>query len=106
MKWRNENEKLKRLMATVFVVTIIAAMAGTMPVSADEIVYGDLNSDGIIDMRDNISINKYLFGMYALYNCEVADLNCNGVVDAIDSEIMSAYITMSIHEIPYFGNIL
>lgn len=99
-------KKLKRLVSTVFAVLMTATVSGMMPVSADEIVYGDLNSDGIIDMRDNISINKYLFGMYALYNCEVADLNCNGVVDAIDSEIMSAYITMNINELPYFGNTL
>lgn len=99
-------KKLKRLVATFFAVLMTATVSGMMPVSADEIVYGDLNSDGIIDMRDNISINKYLFGMYALYNCEVADLNCNGVVDAIDSEIMSAYITMNINELPYFGNTL
>lgn len=98
--------KLKRLVATVFVVTLAAAMAGMMPVSADGILYGDLNSDGVVDMLDNIAMNKYLLGMYALHNCEEADLNCNGVIDAIDSEIISAYIIMNIDELPYFGNTL
>lgn len=49
--------KLKRLVATVFVVTLAAAMAGMMPVSADEILYGDINNDGVVNISDVISFN-------------------------------------------------
>jgi hypothetical protein len=39
--------------------------------------------------------------MYALYNCEAADLNCNGVIDTVDSQIMAAYLVMNIKQLPY-----
>lgn len=96
--------KLKRLVATVFVVTLAAAMAGMMPVSADEILYGDINNDGVVNISDVISFNKYLSGIYDLYNYEVADVNCNCIIDAVDSEILCDYVILLIDELPYMNN--
>jgi hypothetical protein len=90
-------------MLAVGLSTLLAtAMVGLLPASADDdINYGDLNDDGVVDMLDNVVLNRYLVGMYALYNCEAADLNCNGVIDTVDSQIMAAYLVMNIKQLPY-----
>lgn len=93
--------KLKRLVATVFVVTLAAAMAGMMPVSADGILYGDLNNNGAVDLTDCICLNKYLKGKGELLNYEVADVNCSYTIDIVDSEILTAYAIGTIKTLPY-----
>lgn len=56
-------KKLKRLVTAAFVVTLTAAMTGMMPVSADGILYGDINNNGSVDLTDCICLNKYLKGI-------------------------------------------
>lgn len=97
-------KKLKRLVSTVFAVLMTATVSGMMPVSADEIVYGDINNDGVVNISDMIAFNKYLNGIYDLYDYEVADINCNCIIDAVDSEILYAYVTLLIDELPYTNN--
>lgn len=94
-------KKLKRLVTTVFIAAFIVAMAGTMPVSADGILYGDLNNDGTVNLMDCICMNKYLKGKCDLLNYETADINCSYTIDIVDSDILINYATDNIDALPY-----
>ncbi|MDO4157292.1 MAG: dockerin type I domain-containing protein [Oscillospiraceae bacterium] len=93
--------KLKRLVTTVFIAAFIVAMAGIMPVSADGILYGDINNDGSVNLMDCICINKYLKGRCDLLNYETADVNCSYTIDIVDSDILTAYTVGNINVLPY-----
>lgn len=94
-------KKLKRLVTAAFVVTLTAAMTGMMPVSADGILYGDINNNGSVDLTDCICLNKYLKGKGDILNYEVADVNCSYTIDIVDSEILTAYTVGNINALPY-----
>lgn len=94
-------KKLKRLVTAAFVVTLTAAMTGMMPVSADGILYGDINNNGSVDLTDCICLNKYLKGKGDILNYEIADVNCSYTIDIVDSEILTAYTVGNINALPY-----
>ena len=54
---------------------------------ADELVYGDVNNDGAVDVMDVISLNKFLLGSSKLDDAaqKRADVDINGTIDSDDS---------------------
>lgn len=65
-------------------------------VTVQNIVLGDLNSDAVVDMKDLVSLRRYLAG-WADYNAETLnlstiDLNEDGVVNMLDAIILSRHL--------------
>ena len=57
-------------------------------------VLGDVNLDGVVDIRDVIHFNKYLVGVVKLtdYQLEMADINIDGNVDEMDNMYLIQYV--------------
>ncbi len=53
---------------------------------------GDINNDGQIDAIDLLLLKKYLLGLEAIENTELADLDSNGEVNAIDFSMLKKYL--------------
>lgn len=65
-------------------------------VTVQNIVLGDLNSDAVVDMKDLVSLRRYLAG-WTDYNAETLnlstiDLNEDGVVNMLDAIILSRHL--------------
>lgn len=83
-------------------VTVCTCAAIAMPVFATgNVLYGDVNNDGIVSLSDLVSLGKYLQGKVELVNYNVADVNVNYVIDIIDYKLLNDYIVELIPSLPY-----
>ena len=94
---------LKKIVAAVAAVCVCSGMVMPMKGSADGVLLGDVNNDGMVSMLDVTHLNRYLAGQVELVDYVRADVNANCVVDAIDANILTQYITESISSLPYIG---
>lgn len=63
--------------------------------SFDHSVYGDVNSNGSIDIFDTIALSKYITNPSSItINLKAADLNWDGVVNQSDLEMLSVFINI------------
>ena len=71
-------------------------------------MYGDVDLDGEVKTVDSSNILNYLAGNEVLTEQALAnaDVNLDGNVDTDDSDIIKAYVTHFITELPYTGPIL
>ena len=58
---------------------------------------------GAINLSDLITLNKFLAGKGVLQHEAAADVNANGVIDAVDVEILSRFLGHIVAELPYTG---
>ncbi|HEX2927306.1 MAG TPA: dockerin type I domain-containing protein [Ruminiclostridium sp.] len=65
-----------------------------------QIVYGDVNSDGSIDIIDAALIKQYLLGQSVSIKTEAADLDCDKSVTTIDYAILKKYLLGQISVLP------
>lgn len=65
--------------------------------------YGDINADGIVDLRDSITLNKYLAKQIVLSEQAIrnADVNVDGNSDDEDGNVLMQFVVMLIPELPY-----
>ncbi len=68
----------------------------------DTVNYGDLDMDGIVDLRDAITLNKSLSGQITLSDqaTKNADVNCDGAVTDDDSSILIQFCIMLVDTLP------
>lgn len=69
----------------------------------DDIIYGDVNSDGSIDTLDFALIKQYLLKITTNLNLEAADLNSDESVDTLDFAILKKYLLGQITTLPVGG---
>lgn len=74
---------MKRIICLCLSLLLAFSVAGScVAVYADEILYGDVNSDGAVDMKDLLFFKKYMANMAGYDNTTInrtnADINCNG----------------------------
>ena len=59
----------------------------------DDVEYGDINSDGDINVQDGVLIKKYLAGIRGVnYNEKALDVNADGSVNSSDVVILLKYL--------------
>ena len=51
---------------------------------SDEVLLGDVNSDGIINVIDIVNLVNYILGSGNTINVDAADFNEDGVINVID----------------------
>lgn len=68
----------------------------------DEVNYGDANLDGTVDLRDAITLNKFLAKQITLSDqaSKNADVNADGNRNDQDSEILVQFVIMQIDTLP------
>lgn len=66
----------------------------------NNIIYGDVNNDNIIDCFDAISMREILVKQTSLKDNKSADLNGNNLVDANDLYLLHLYLLGAIKEFP------
>ena len=95
---------MKRILKS-FVSALVAVCACTaiaMPVFATgNVLYGDVNQDGIVSMSDIVIFNKYLLGRCDITNYTAADVNQNYLLDYVDRDLIQAYLVQLISALPY-----
>ncbi|MGN1225045.1 MAG: cohesin domain-containing protein [Ruminococcus sp.] len=73
----------------------------------DKVAYGDTNLDGVVDLRDAISMNKYLAGQITWtaddQSYKNADVNADGTVGEEDGTILVSFVINLISELPQIG---
>lgn len=59
-----------------------------------DILYGDVNEDGEINLQDVIEISKFIAGQIELTDAQKqkADIDQDGVIDTADTQILAEYI--------------
>lgn len=62
------------------------------PGNPDEILYGDVNSDGIIDGLDATALLQYLAEWEVDIDFYAADVNADGVIDGLDATLLLQYL--------------
>jgi len=67
-----------------------------------ELIYGDVNSDGGVDIMDVIAVNKYLLGVKELTGkaVEAADVNLDNDINSQDSLYILKYALNLIQKLP------
>ena len=60
----------------------------------DDILYGDVSQDGVINMEDVVKISKFITGQIELTDDQkkLADIDQDGVIDTADTQILAEYI--------------
>ncbi len=80
---------MKNLLAGMAVVAVLCGVSG-MEASA-AVRDRDVNNDGIIDILDVITLNRYLGGMFYVSNPAEMDANGDYIIDIGDSYCIQAY---------------
>ncbi|MDQ2087460.1 cellulase family glycosylhydrolase [Herbivorax sp. ANBcel31] len=71
------------------------------PPPVDDIMYGDINGDGVIDTTDYTLMSRYILELTdSLPNMEAADLNGDGRIDSTDATLLQRYILEIITDFP------
>lgn len=85
----------KRFMSVLLIVCMLFTMipAGFITMAAgSDILYGDANDSGKVELEDILLIERYISGEEVSINLKNADVNGDGVVDKIDSELIREYL--------------
>ena len=84
----------KKLICLSLSVMLIFSFVGMTTVSAAEIIYGDLNDDGVVDMKDYLMLRKRVAGL--LNNSQInrlnADINGDGKILASDVAMLAQHL--------------
>ncbi len=68
---------------------------------ATEVFYGDANDDGLVNMKDVLTIRKHLATIEVKIDLAKADANNDGVVDMKDVLVIRKYLVQMIDTLPY-----
>ena len=97
-------KKIRRSLTTLTALACSCVMLGTTGlVGSADTFYGDVDNSGAINLSDLITLNKFLAGKGVLQHEAAADVNANGVIDAVDVEILSRFLGHIVAELPYTG---
>lgn len=77
----------KTLAFLLSMATACTAFA-SMPVSAAQVVLGDVNSDGKVSISDVVLLTRYTNEENIAICLENADFNCDGILSAADTTVM------------------
>lgn len=80
------------LLALTMLVTSMTALTGSLTASAAVATRGDLNGDGVVDMKDVLMLRKFIANLIELSDEAIADVNADGSVDMKDVLLMRKYI--------------
>ena len=92
--------KLKRRISGLLVIAML--ITTIINVQASEIILGDVNQDGVIDLSDVTLIQKYLSKSVTLsYSQQIAaDVNRDGVINMTDVMYVRSYVAGNISSFP------
>ena len=72
-----------------------------------QILYGDVNSDGVVNIEDQTKLSRYIAGVsgYSLNETEkkAADVNLDGKISIEDKTVLQKYFAGTIKKLPYNG---
>lgn len=92
------------ILVPVMIFTFISNVQASVPgLPEDDILYGDANNDGIVNILDIITIINYIMGGNPdPFNFEAADVNNDGVINILDV-IFDVNIVMEVPGTPCAG---
>ncbi|MGN1224849.1 MAG: dockerin type I domain-containing protein, partial [Ruminococcus sp.] len=106
MVYADEGGTVTTTSATTATTTATTTKSGTTTTKGgeDRVAYGDTNLDGVVDLRDAISMNKYLAGLITWTSEDQAyknaDVNANGTVNEEDGSILVSFVINLIDALP------
>lgn len=86
----------------VLIVTVIVGAIGVLGVNAAQVLYGDANTNSVINIQDVTFIQKYLVDMETASEKQLiaADVDGNGNVDINDATIIQSFLIRRIDKFP------
>ena len=91
--------RLKKIVSIILAIAMVVTMiplSDTMNLYAEDsnmILYGDVNADGKIDIRDDLVLKRYIAGENpSEFNFENADVNVDGQADGKDLSMLKKYL--------------
>ena len=98
--FREWKKVLAGLLAAALILTS-AISSLTIQISGASILYGDVNGDGSVDMKDTLSLRRYIAGLIDdPFDKVAADVNGDGSIDMKDVLMTRKYIAQLIPELP------
>ena len=95
-------KKIIRILTTLTALACSCVMLGATGLTGvAAMLYGDVDNNGSISLSDIITLNKFLAGKGVLQHEAASDVNANGVIDAVDVEILSDFLVHIVTELPY-----
>ena len=95
-------------MKKLFIFIIICAvLISTIPVfaSSQNVLYGDVNGDGVVDQADLQTLLEYDAGVSVpFFNFTAADLNGDGRISGVDILLLIKYLNGNITHFPVQGS--
>ena len=90
---------------TVALVLTAALSSLTLSILGASVLYGDVNGDGSVDMKDVLLLRKSIAGIEATpFDKAAADVNGDGSIDMKDVLMTRKYIANLVSELPGGGN--
>lgn len=86
----------------VMILTVVLFALGVLSVNAAQVLYGDANTNSVINVQDVTFIQKYLVDMQTLNEKQLiaADVDGNGSVDINDATIIQSFLIRRIDKFP------
>ncbi len=93
---RRAGAKAAIVILSIFIFLILLAAAASAQ------MLGDVNNDGVIDIRDVVLVQRYILGYQTLTAAQLtaADVNGDGVVNVIDANLIMQFVQGHIHSFP------
>ncbi len=83
---------MKKRILSLFLVVCLIISALPSGVFASEILYGDVNSDGEINMRDVLALKRFIAGSGNSIDEIAADVTCDSLIDEADVALLKKQI--------------
>ena len=69
-----------------------SGFATQFEVALDNYIFGDLNNDGVVNMKDSLLFKMYFAGMKPAMNFKAADVLFDGVIDENDAVLLRQFL--------------
>ena len=96
----------RMILVCAMVLTLIATPTlASLSIQGSSVLYGDVNGDGSVDMKDVLVLRKYIAGMSGEIDRVAADVNGDGSIDMKDVLMTRKYIAKLIPSLPGAGEL-
>ncbi|MDP4119924.1 MAG: alpha-amylase family glycosyl hydrolase [Bacillota bacterium] len=103
----SKKSKITALMVSVLLIfsvfNVIPTATQAHAATSSTIVYGDVNGDGVCDLKDATSVCKYMVGQFTIPTAQTvaSDVNLDGVISLKDATCIQKYLVGLISSLPY-----
>lgn len=92
IKAKQLSDETKSYLSDIGFLDILNSVAEFIQIYENNVIYGDINADGVVNGKDSLMLRKYNANYPIEIDFKVADVNNDGKVNAKDSLLLRQYI--------------